>query len=645
MAAFPFSSALCFLFFCYLFHPLYAQQDFINNEQFACYINYTSAWGYTCNGPQKSCTSYLIFRSQPPSYDSAVSIAYLLNSRASDIAQLNQISDVDKIPANTQVLVPVNCSCSGNLYQHNSSYTLKSPRETYFSVANNTYQGLSTCQALMNQNVYGDGNMSVGLNLVVPLRCACPTRNQITDGVKYLVTYLIDWGNDIPTISQKFQVDEQSVRDANNLSSSATIFPFNSLLIPLKSEPTRDLTLISPPSAESPEPPFVPTGVSNSSKSNKGVYIGIGIGAGCLLLLLLLGFLFWFSRRGRVQEKPIPEGKNLEQAVGLTGFSSKQSPLFSAEGLREVVDSLPIYKFEELQRATGFFGDDHLIQGSVYRGVINGDDAAIKRMKGDVSNEINILKRINHSNVIRLSGFCSHEGNSYLVYEFAENGSLSNWLHERNSSPCLTWKQRVQVAYDVADGLHYLHNYANPPYVHKNLKSSNILLDGCFRAKIANFGLAKGVENEEGYQMTRHVVGTQGYMALEYLEHGLVTPKLDVFAFGVVMLELLSGREAASSSGDGKKVAVLLSESMKFVLEGENVRKKLKDFIDPNLRSDYPLDLAFTMAQLALNCVASDLNSRPTMNEVFLSLSKIFSSSLDWDSSDASKSNSHIDGR
>ncbi|KAG9455550.1 hypothetical protein H6P81_000058 [Aristolochia fimbriata] len=627
------------------------KQPFINNKQLDCYVNDTSTWGYTCNGPQNSCASYLIFKSQPPSYDSAVSIAYLLNSRASDIARLNQITDVEKIPANKLVLVPVNCSCSGNFYQHNASYSLKSRSEVYFSVANLTYQGLSTCQALMNQNVYESRNLTVGLNLLVPLRCACPSSNQIADGFNYLLTYTINWGDDIPTIAQRFGVDEQSVRDANNLSSSSSvIFPFNSLLIPLKRPPTRDFTVIPPPPQQSPEPPFVgvdTTGVSNRSKTHKWVYIGIGIGVGFLLLLiLLLGFLFfWFSRRKRMQGKkpPVPEViKNAEEALGFAGFPSKQSqPLSPPARNILMVDSLTIYKFEELQRATGFFGDDHLIQGCVYRGVINGDDAAIKRMKGDVSNEINILKRINHSNIIRLSGFCLHEGNSYLVYEFAENGSLSDWLHRGNTTfnSSLTWKQRVQIAYDIADGLHYLHSYASPPYIHKDLKSSNILLDGCFRAKVANFGLAKGVENEEGYQMTRHVVGTQGYMAPEYLEHGLVTPKLDVFAFGVVILELLSGREAASSSaGDGKIVDVLLSDSIKPVLEGENVRKKLKDFIDPNLRiSDYPLDLAFTMAQLALNCVARDLNSRPSMSEVFLSLSKVLSSSLDWDPSDGPK--------
>ncbi|GAV62574.1 Pkinase domain-containing protein, partial [Cephalotus follicularis] len=174
----------------------------------------------------------------------------------------------------------------------------------------------------------------------------------------------------------------------------------------------------------------------------------------------------------------------------------------------------------------------------------------------------------------------------------------------------------------------------NPPYIHKNLKTSNILLDGNFRAKLANFGLARMVENDDqgGVHMTRHVVGTHGYMAPEYIENGVVTPKLDVFGFGVVVLELLSGREAAAI--DKKAGEQLLSAAVIRVLEGDNVREKLRGFIDPSLKNEYPLDLAFSMAQQAKLCVADDPNARPAMSEILVTLSKILSSTLDWDPSD-----------
>ncbi|XP_010270638.1 PREDICTED: protein LYK5-like [Nelumbo nucifera] len=633
------SSLLSFYFFLSLLLSLsdlsHAQQAYVNNKQLNCYNNLSVTKGFLCNGPQKSCNSYLTFRSHPP-YNSAVTIAYLLGSDASDIAKLNNISDIDTVPIDILLIVPVKCTCSGNFYQHNANYTLNSASETYLLVANDTYQALTTCQAMMDQNPYESHNLSVGMRLLVPLRCACPTKNQTESGVKFLLTYLIKQGDNVSAIGQMFGVDADSINEANELQENSVIYYFTPILIPLKTEPTPIQTASPPTLPQSPEQSIGPDKGSKASK--KWIFVGIGIGVG-LLFMALSGFLVWFTRVRSRQSMPIPEVKKLgTDSVDYSAISeSQQVGYVSSEGVRYIIESLMVYKFEELQRATEFFSEDHHIKGSVYHGVIKGDNAAIKRMKGDVSNEVNMLKQINHSNVIRLSGFCVHEGNTYLVYEFAEKGSLNDCLHEKgykNSSSPLGWKQRIQIAHDVADGLNYLHNYISPPYIHKDLKSDNILLDGNFRAKIANFGLAtRVVEEEEGLQLTRHVVGTHGYMAPEYIESGVVTPKLDVFAFGVIMLELLSGRDAVSASDDEKKGDLLLSAEIKQVLEGEHVREKLRDFMDPVLRHEYPLDLAFSMAQLAMNCVNQDLCSRPSIPEVFISLSKILSSSLDWDPS------------
>jgi hypothetical protein len=491
----------------------------------------------------------------------------------------------------------------------------------------------------MRQNPYGDRNLTVGLNLTVPLRCACPTRKQTASGIKYLLSYMITWGNDVPTIAEKFGTDEKTVRDANELTTDSIIFPFTPLLVPLKNKPGQiNNTVVQAPTSP-PQLPTDPTSSSSSSKK-KWVFVGVGIGAG--LLLLLSAFLLWFfCASPKKKTQPVPPITRPSPSPQPHSYlqSIDNSWSVSTEGVRHVIESLTVYKFDDIEKATGFFNEANKIQGSVYRGSFKGDDAAVKVMKGDVSNEINLLKRINHTNIIRLSGFCVHAGNTYLVYEYAENGSVTDWLHSSKyqTSSTLAWKQRVQIAYDVADALNYLHNYTNPPYIHKNLKTSNILLDGNLRGKVSNFGLARTLENEDeggGFQLTRHVVGTHGYMAPEYIENGVITPKLDVFAFGVVMLELLSGREAIGTDRDGDGGEELLSASIRVVLEGDNVREKLRGFIDASLRHEYPLDLAFSMAQLAKNCVAHDLNSRPAMSEVFMTLSKIFSSSLDWDPSD-----------
>ncbi|KAI3861467.1 hypothetical protein MKW98_000419 [Papaver atlanticum] len=641
-----------------------AQQIYVDNKQNDCYNNNTLPFtnGFQCNNPNRStCTSYLVFRSQPP-YDSATTIGYLLGSEPSQIARINNITDIDKIPLNNLVIVPVTCSCSGKYYQHTTFYTMKYTGETYFFTANNTFQGLTTCQALMAQNPQHDSRkLTARMNLTVPLRCACPTKNQTDAGFNFLLSYLINWGEDISSIADTFDngVTEESINEANELSAEDTIFPFTTLLVPFKTEPR--IKQKSPGSLPPAAPPAPADEPVTDNKPSPMKWVGIGIGAG-LFLLLLTGFLVWFllcrrRRRSRYHSEPVAvsEVKNVLVMGGKDSDeydSKKQAGSYgnnysytsvSSEGARYSMDSLILYKFEELQKATGFFREENRIQGSVYRGVINGDDAAIKKTKGDVTYEINILKQLNHSNVIRLSGFCKHDGNTYLVYEFVENGSLSNWLHNKHN---LGWKQRAQIACQIADGLNYLHNDANPSYIHKDLKSSNILLDSNWRAKIANFGVARSlaqtnIQEEEdveagGMQLTRHVVGTKGYMAPEYLESGVITPKMDVFAFGVIILELLSGKEAATMSTlDNGKMGgdELLSESVKVVLEGENVREKLVGFIDPSLKKEYPLDLAFSMAQLAMECVSPDMNARPSMLKVFTQLSKILSSSLDWDPS------------
>ncbi|KAL5725382.1 hypothetical protein ACHQM5_008531 [Ranunculus cassubicifolius] len=305
--------------------------------------------------------------------------------------------------------------------------------------------------------------------------------------------------------------------------------------------------------------------------------------------------------------------------------------------VRDVIDSsLNVYNFEELKTATGNFKEDSRIKGSVYYGVIKGSVIAIKRMEGNAPKEINILNKIHHSSLIKLSGYCAQGGHFYCVYEYAENGSLRDWVHGNKLFQTLTWIQRIQIACDVADGLNYLHNYASPPLIHTNLRSSDILSNYSFRAKIANLGMARTVNNsEERAELTRNVLGTQGYMAPEYMETGIVSPKMDVFAFGVVMLELISGRDVVTFSNDedgiSTKRVTLLFQSINQVLKEENMRS----FIDPSLKSEYPLGLAFFMAQLAKNCTAKDLSTRPNIFDVSIALSKILSKSFEWDRLDA----------
>ncbi|EEF39869.1 BRASSINOSTEROID INSENSITIVE 1-associated receptor kinase 1 precursor, putative [Ricinus communis] len=620
-----FFSTLFFLFLLILQYGvlvLEAQQAYVDNHQLDCHDSDPSTKGYLCNGVQSSCQSYITFRANPP-YNSPAKIGYLLGSQseATLIASMNNIScDVATIPTNKQVVVPVNCSCHAGLYyQHNATYRIKDENENYFTLANDTYQGLTTCQSLWEQNPYDLNELYAGSDLHVPLRCACPTPNQTASGVKCMLTYMVTWGDYISLIAELFNANEQSVLDANELLEDDLIYPFTPILVPLLSEPsTVDLPGYSPPPTRTPPVEVFP--VTESSNSKKWVFFGTGIGAVLLVLVAFSAFSFWyFCRR--------PSQKSQEPNATKTDPSS-----VSHVGIEFFIESLIIYKFDSIQTATGNFSEDNRVKGSVYKGIFEGDHAAVKAMRGDVSSEIDILKKMNHSNIVRLSGFCVHEGNTYLVYQYAENGSLDDWLHLYKNDPVsssLSWKQRLQIAYNVADAFTYLHNYTTPPFVHKNLTTSNILLHGNFRAMITNFGLARKLSNDDqgAPQLTRHVVGTNGYMAPEYLENGLITPKLDVFAYGVVILELLSGKKAVMSETNGEEK--MLFALINNVLEGDNVREKLKAFIDPCLRGNIPLHFAFSIAQLAKDCVAHDPNDRPSMLEVFMSLSKILSSALD----------------
>lgn len=230
--------SILLMILCTFLHDLQqstCQQTYLGNVDLECNKSVSISKGYLCNGPQNLCQSFITFRSEPP-YDTPVSIAYLLGSDASSITLINKFSSFDeKIPSKESVIVPVSCSCSGSLYQHNAPYTTK-PNDTYFLVANNTYQGLTTCQALLGQNYYDEKNLGSGVELTVPIRCACATANQTENGVTYLLAYMAQAGDNMSFIGNEFGVDVQSIVDANMLPNGDAIRVFTPLLIPLKSE-------------------------------------------------------------------------------------------------------------------------------------------------------------------------------------------------------------------------------------------------------------------------------------------------------------------------------------------------------------------------------------------------------------------------
>ncbi|KAI8014100.1 LysM domain receptor-like kinase 4 [Camellia lanceoleosa] len=572
---------------------------------------------YTYNGQNSSCQAFLIFKSEPP-YDSVPSISALTSSNPLDLAQINNVTRLTVFPTGKEVIVPVNCSCSGQYYQANTTFFILT-NDTYFSIANNTFQGLSTCDSLMRANQqYSENRLYEGLGLHVPLRCACPTRKQAANGVKYLLTYSLDWDDNIPDIADRFDSSEQSVLDANGfLEQGPTLYPFTTILIPLSTEPSSLNTIIHQykPIVSLTPLPLTNTTTTIKIKGSKGmVYAGVGIAAGSLLLLsIAIAFAMFLQKHttGRVSQINCEEKGKL----GL--------PKDLLVEIASIEHDLRVFEFEELKKGTDNFSSNSQIKGSVYRGTFSGEVLAVKKMGTDVSVEVNMLNKINHFNLITLHGICQRHGCFYLVFEYMANGSLKEWLHKKSSNERRSWSRRIQIALDVANGLNYLHSFTKPAYVHKDVKSSNVLLNRHLRAKIANFSLARTAlkgTNSECNIVTTLVSGTRGYLAPEYIETGQVSPKIDVYAFGVVMLELITGKDAVIQK-EGHDV--ILSTAVASIMEGENAETRLGLFIDPSLAENGGMVYALQVVKLSLMCLTQDPSNRLSMAEVVSALMKI----------------------
>ncbi|KAI4328201.1 hypothetical protein L6164_020575 [Bauhinia variegata] len=212
------------------------------------------------------------------------------------------------------------------------------------------------------------------------------------------------------------------------------------------------------------------------------------------------------------------------------------------------------FKYSTLEKATGSFDDTNKLGqggfGTVYKGVLpDGREIAVKRLyfnnrhrAADFCNEVNIISSVEHKNLVRLLG-CSFSGpESLLVYEFLPNKSLDRFIFDKNKGKELTWEKRCEIIIGTAEGLVYLHENSKIRIIHRDIKASNILLDTRLRAKIADFGLARSFQEDKSHISTA-IAGTLGYMAPEYLAHGQLTEKADVYSFGIVLLEIVTGRQ------------------------------------------------------------------------------------------------------
>ncbi|KAE8705671.1 Protein kinase APK1B [Hibiscus syriacus] len=336
-----------------------------------------------------------------------------------------------------------------------------------------------------------------------------------------------------------------------------------------------------------------------------------------------------------------------------SSFSTPLTPRSEGEILQS--PNLRSFSFADLKMATRDFRPDCLLGeggfGSVFKGWIDenslaatkpgtGIVIAVKRLNQDGFQghrewlaEVNYLGQFYHAHLVKLIGYCLEDEHRLLVYEFMPRGSLENHLFRRGSyfQP-LSWSLRLKVALGAAKGLAFLHG-AETKVIYRDFKTSNILLDSNYNAKLSDFGLAKDGPTGDKSHVSTRVMGTYGYAAPEYLATGHLSARSDVYSFGVVLLEMLSGRSAIDKnrpSGEQKLV-----EWAKPYLAN---KRKVFRVLDNRLEGQYSMEGAFKAATLALRCLSIDSRFRPSMSEVVTTLQQL----LDSNDSGSNQNNTNI---
>lgn len=349
--------------------------------------------------------------------------------------------------------------------------------------------------------------------------------------------------------------------------------------------------------------------------SSRGKVIGIVVAVASAVVVLIvgavIGFYIWNHRTIEKKRK---------------GFSDAEKLV------RTLHDSSLNFKYSTLEKATDSFDEANKLGqggfGTVYKGVLqDGREIAVKRLfynnkhrAGDFYNEVNIISSVEHKNLVRLLG-CSCSGpESLLVYEFLPNKSLDLFIFETSKGKALNWEKRFDIIIGTAEGLVCLHENTNTRIIHRDIKASNILLDSRLRAKIADFGLARSFQEDKSHISTA-IAGTLGYMAPEYLAHGQLTEKADVYSFGVLLLEIVTGRQ------NNRSKASEYSDSLISIVWNHFQERTVDELFDPNLmlHNYHNIDVKneiLRVVHVGLLCTQEIPSLRPSMSKALQMLVK-----------------------
>ncbi|XP_022759348.1 proline-rich receptor-like protein kinase PERK8 [Durio zibethinus] len=394
--------------------------------------------------------------------------------------------------------------------------------------------------------------------------------------------------------------------------------------------------------------------VNATSSGKNGLGAGGAAGISIVVGFIVLGLLVvtvWFAQKQKrkraglkiryTMPSPFASSQNSDAAFlrpqsphQLVG-SGSNSGFYSPSEPGGVNNSRSWFTYEELVQATDGFSEHNLLGeggfGCVYKGILTDSrEVAVKQLKigggqgeREFRAEVEIISRVHHRHLVSLVGYCISEHQRLLVYDYVPNNTLHYHLHGRGR-PVMDWPVRVKVAAGAARGIAYLHEDCHPRIIHRDIKSSNILLDNNFEARVSDFGLAK-LALDSNTHVTTRVMGTFGYMAPEYATSGKLTEKSDVYSFGVVLLELITGRKPVDDSqplGDESLVEwarPLLAEAIE--------HRDFGELVDPRLEKNYVNHEMFRMIEAAAACVRHLATKRPRMSQVVRALDSLDESS------------------
>ncbi|KAL6656679.1 hypothetical protein ACP70R_004459 [Stipagrostis hirtigluma subsp. patula] len=286
-----------------------------------------------------------------------------------------------------------------------------------------------------------------------------------------------------------------------------------------------------------------------------------------------------------------------------------------------------LFDFSQIADATDNFSPNSILGeggfGPVYKGVFpDGQEVAVKRLSArskqglmEFKNEIQVIAKLQHKNLVRLLGCCVHGEEKMLIYEYLANKSLDHFIFDSIKQASLNWKTRIKIVEGIAQGLLYLHNHSRIRIIHRDLKASNILLDSELNPKISDFGMARIFPPDATQATASRLVGTYGYMAPEYASDGLLSIKSDVFSFGVLFLEIISGKRSSGFQHNEEFYNLL---EYAWLLWKD---RRLGEFIDQSFGDEYELEELMKYLTVALMCVQAKAIDRPTMPNVVAMLS------------------------